>query len=497
MNRPISGLFPYLFTLLLGAMVGLGTLPVAAAEDAFQRLFPNRSAEETLDVLILPISGTIDLGLPAYVDRHLSEAEENGTELVILQVDTFGGRVDAAARIRDRLLSSKLPIVAFVDRRAISAGALISMAAQEIWLAPGATIGAATPVVMDGETMEAADEKMVSYMRGEMRSTAEARGHDPALAEAMVDRDIAIEGVVEAGKLLTLSADEALKLGLGKGSAADLPTLLQQLGLEKANRLSAEENWGESLARILTDPAVAGVLMSLAMLGIMVELYTPGFGLPGVVGLGCMGAFLLGHVSADLVGWEEALLIGVGGVLLFIEVFVTPGFGALGVLGILSLVAGLILAMIGMPVDRAWELGMVGEAARVVVLSVGAACAIMLVLAFFLPRRAFPRWLVLERAVEGSAPGTTAAPHIEHGARPELLGWTGEALTDLRLSGKARLAPPAETGRSPGDGGEVVDVDSLHAWLPRGTPLRVVEVEGARVVVERIPETPADPSLRN
>jgi membrane-bound serine protease (ClpP class) len=497
MNPTILRLLPYLLTLLLAAFVGLRVLPVAAAEEAFQRLFPTRSSEETLDVLVLPISGTIDLGLPAYIDRHLTEAEENGTELVILRVDTFGGRVDAAARIRDRLLSSELPIVAFVDRRAISAGALISLAAQEIWLAPGATIGAATPVVMEGETMEAADEKMVSYMRGEMRSTAEARGHDPALAEAMVDRDIALEGVVEAGKLLTLSTEEALKLGLGKGTAADLPSLLDELGLENANRVTAEENWGESLARILTDPAVAGVLMSLAMLGIMIELYSPGFGLPGVVGLGCMGAFLLGHVSADLVGWEEALLIGVGAVLLFVEVFVTPGFGLLGVVGIVSIVAGLILAMIGMPVDRAWELGMVGEAAEVVVVSVGAACAIMLVLAFFLPRRAFPRWLVLERAVEGSAPGTTTTPHVEHGARPELLGWTGEALTDLRLSGKARLAPPAGSEGSPVRGGEVVDVVSLHAWLPRGTPLHVVEVEGARVVVDRIPDSPAYSNSRN
>jgi membrane-bound serine protease (ClpP class) len=435
-------------------------------------------------VVVLPIEGTVELGMAPYIRRAVREANENGAAAVILEVDTFGGRVDAAAAIRDTLLESDVPIVVFVKRRAISAGALISMAGDALYFAPGASMGAATPVTLEGDEVTAADEKMISYMRGEMRATAEAQGRPTALAEAMVDRDVAVAGVVEAGKLLTLSADEAFTLGLSDGTLPDLDAVLKAIGGENAERQAPAPNWGEQLARWLTDPAVAGVLMSLGMLGIFIELYQPGFGLPGVVGLSCLGAFMLGHVSAELVGWEELLLVGVGLVLLLIEVFVIPGFGVVGVLGLVCIGGGLALSMTSLSVGEAFHAGVLGDAAGAVVLSLGGTAILLFIAMIFLPTRSLPGWLVLHRTIDSTAQGAKGGADPLPMTDPHRrLGWRGRAATDLRLSGHARLAPPA------GGPDELVDVVSQFDYIDRDTEVVVVAVEGARVVVDRLPST--------
>ncbi|MFM2246452.1 MAG: hypothetical protein RL071_2526 [Pseudomonadota bacterium] len=411
------------------------------------RLVPGAGPAQIVRV---PISGTVELGLAPFVRRAVAEAEASGADAILVEVDTFGGRVDAAAQIRDALLETPLPVVVFVSRRAISAGALISLAGDALYMAPGASMGAATPVQLGAH-------------------------------EAMADRDVEIAGVIAAGKLLTVTAAEAQTLGLSDGTLPNQAAVLAAIGAPDAAVRTPALTWGERLARLLTEPAVSGALLSLGLLGLALELYHPGLGLPGALGAGCLGAFLMGHVAADLVGWEEVLLFGLGGILLGIELFVTPGFGLVGVLGILSLGAGLALSMTALPPAEAWSAGLVVEGLQIVILSMGAAATVLMVAALVLPRGRLPRWMVLDRRIDGTAAGAAPAAPPPAPDHAHMLGWQGVALTDLRLSGHARLGPPGAPPTA------LVDVVSERAYIDQNTPVVVVLVEGARVVVDALP----------
>jgi membrane-bound serine protease (ClpP class) len=390
--------------------------------------------------------------------------------------------VDAAVQIRDMLLETDLPVVAFVNRRAISAGALISLAADHIAFAPGGSMGAATPVQMGDGEMQPVGEKVVSYMRAEMRATAEATGRDGDLAEAMVDADVEVEGVVAQGKLLTVTTESARALGLTEVVVDDLPALLSALGLSDATTVSMDENWAEAFARFVTDPTVSGLLMSLGVLGIMVELYSPGFGLPGTVGVVSLALFFFGHSTVALVGWEEVILLLLGMVALLLEFLVIPGFGMTGVVGLVLITAGLSLALVGAPLEVAWDLGnapggLLDALSRVIIALAATVLGLGAVIWLF-PRKALPGWLVLHSKIGDHAPGTVATEEAQtrsHGASADLVGAQGVAVTDLRPSGKARL------------NGRIVDVVSLHEYIRSGAEVEVTEVEGMRVVVNRLP----------
>ncbi|HEY6557878.1 MAG TPA: NfeD family protein [Polyangiaceae bacterium] len=412
-------------------------------------------------VLVAPIEGMIDLGLAPFVERLLEQAQEERAALVVLDVNTFGGRVDAAVAIRDQLLRSRVPTLAFVNKRAISAGALIALAAEKIVMAKGATIGAATPVQMGapGEAAKPVEEKTVSYVRKEFRATADARKRPGPIAEAMVDADVEIPDVIQKGKLLTLTTEEALKHGVADFEADSLQEVLEKSGLRGAEIRPVEANWAEQVVRFLTHPVAASLLMSLAMLGLLIELRTPGFGVPGIVGVVSLVAFFWGHSLVDLVGWEQVLLVLVGLILLGLEMFVIPGFGVAGVLGILAVVAGL-----------SWSLFGAGASASAIVLAisrVAISSAVALVAGLFLMRflPALPggRKLVLATAL---APGGRSDTE-QRLAR----GLVGTTLTPLRPAGMASFE------------GRRVDVVSNGEFIERGQPVEVLRDEGTRIVV--------------
>ncbi|MEO7403656.1 MAG: hypothetical protein ABIU95_08315, partial [Burkholderiales bacterium] len=288
-------------------------------------------------VYVAPIEGIIDLGLAPFVTRVLDEATQARAAAVVLEINTFGGRVDAAVQIRDAVLGAKVRTIAFVNKRAISAGALIALSAENIVMAGGGTIGAATPVQMGkaGEPAAAVGEKTVSYVRKEFRATAESRKRPPLLAEAMVDADVAIPGIIEKGKLLTLTTEEALKHKLIDMRADTLESALEKLGLGSPELRSVAPNWAENVVRFLTHPVISSLLITIAMLGIIIEIRTPGFGIPGALGITSLSLFFWGHWLVQLAGWEELLLGVVGIILLALEVLVIPGFGIAGLLGIL------------------------------------------------------------------------------------------------------------------------------------------------------------------
>lgn len=422
-------------------------------------------------VYVAPIDGSIDLGLAPFVQRVIDEAASAGAAAVVLDINTFGGRVDAAVQIRDTLLRSKVRTIAFINKRAISAGALISLAAHDIVIASGGTIGAATPVQSGGAGKAAlpVEEKTVSYVRKEFRATAEARKRPLLVAEAMVDADVAIAGLVAKGKLLTLTTEEAIKVKVADHRAETLEEALDKLGLAGAELRRAQPNWAEELVRLLTNPLVSSILITVAMLGIIIELRTPGFGVPGALGLTSLGLILWGHWLVQLAGWEEVLLAAAGLLLLALEVFVIPGFGIAGVLGILGLLAGLVLAMVG-PGNTAELLMLV--AARVV-FSLLFALAASLVLLRFMAHTRFGRQLVLDTGLQ-AARGYASAPESDQ----RLLGRHGVAASPLHPAGIALID------------GLRVDVVSNGTLIDAGQAIVVDKVDGNRVVVRLASEVP-------
>jgi membrane-bound serine protease (ClpP class) len=422
------------------------------------------ASEDRATVYVIPIDGVIDLGLAPYVERTLAEAAAQQAAAVVLDINTFGGRVDAAVLIRDALLRTPVRTVAFVNKRAISAGALISLAATSIVMAEGGTLGAATPVAVGapGGGAQPVEEKTVSYMRKEFRATAEARKRPPLLAEAMVDADVEVPGISEKGKLLTLTTDEALQHGVADARADTLEAALAAVGLRDAEVQRIPQTWAETLVRILTHPVLSSILLAIGMLGLIIEVQTPGVGLPGGVGLICLGLFFWGHWLVALAGWEELLLMGTGVVLLVVEIFITPGFGVAGLLGIGALLGGLGLSVVG--AGATWEvmLRAGGRVAASLLLAVVGAAVMLRAL----PRLPFGRRLVLEEELTAQA-GYASPPESDR----RWVGKHGTTLTPLRPAGIAEFD------------GERVDVVSEGVFLEAGQPIQVLRVDGNRIVV--------------
>jgi membrane-bound serine protease (ClpP class) len=414
-------------------------------------------------VYAIPIEGVIDLGLAPFLARTLREAEEAGAAAVVLDINTFGGRVDAAVAMRDALLNSPVRTIAFVNQRAISAGALIALACNTVIMTTGGTIGAAAPVVGGGSgEMQPADEKSVSYVRSEFRATAETRNRPPAIAEAMVDADVEIAGVIEKGKLLTLTTSQALEHKVADLSADTLAAALAASGIPDADVRIAEQTWAETLVRFLTHPVVSSLLMTVGLLGLIVEIRTPGFAVPGTVGLLSLGLFFWGHWIVQLAGWEELLLVSLGVVLVAIEVFVLPGFTVAGLAGILALVGGLGMTLVGAGATSNAIIVALGRVALSILVAMAAAFALLRVL----PRLPLGRRLVLETGMQTDL-GYVSAPESDR----QWLGRTGTALSPLRPAGIAEI-----------DGARV-DVVSDGGFIEAGTPILVTRVDGNRIVV--------------
>ena len=413
------------------------------------------------EVYRVPVSGVIELGIAPFLERSIREAAEAGAAAVILDIETPGGRVDAAQRIVKAIAASEIPVYALVNTHAWSAGAMIALAADSIYMTPGSSIGAATPVSGAGEK---APEKIVSAMRGEFRALAERRGLDPAIAEAMVDEEIAIEGVVDAGKLLTLTANEAVDLGVAAGEVDDLDGLLARLDLAGSTAVVAEVNWAEGLVRFLSHPAVAPLLLSLGMLGLIVEIKTPSFGLAGATGILALGAFFGSHMLIGLAGWEEVILLGVGLIALAFEVFVAPGFGVAGLIAIVAIGTGTFMALLGsLPTwpDVARASGVMAMTAAIVIGAIW-------VFVRHLPSAKRWRGIFLQDST------SREAGYISGTTRDDLVGHEGVAVTDLRPTGTVRID------------GERIDAVSDVGYVDEGTRVRVIRSESYRHVVEPI-----------
>lgn len=438
-------------------------IPIAlVACAALVPLAPGALAQSPGAIYRVPVTGVVELGLAPFIERSVAEAAAAGAVAVILDMDTPGGRVDAAERISDALTDAPLPVYTLVNRRAFSAGALIALSTDRIYMRPGSVIGAATPVDGSGQK---APEKIVSAMRSEMRALAEAADLDPEVAAAMVDEEIEIEGVVEAGKLLTLTTEEAVAIGYAE-EVDDLAALIQRLGHAGAPIVTAEANWAERVVRFFSNPVVAPFLLTLGFLGLITEIKTPSFGLAGVAGVLALSLFFGSHMIVGLAGLEDIIVFGIGLVLVGVEVLLIPGFGLFGLLGGIGIMAGLYLSMLGgLPTSPDFTRAGLVLSTTVLLIAVSA-------------------WVVI-RTIPGSSrlaksgifllDRTDRAIGYESAeTRSDLVGVVGQAITDLRPSGTALF------------GDERIDVVSESAWITEGTPVKVVRAEGYRHVVRAI-----------
>ena len=458
--------YKYLTSIVLGVCLAGWSINQADAQTVEQPLLTFSEPLGNGPVFIVPVKNTIDNELARYIDRAIGEAEANDAALVLLDIDTFGGLVDAADKIRKTVLNASMPTIAFIDKNAASAGALISYAADRIVMVPGASIGAAT--VVEGVGGEAAPDKYQSYMRGLMRSTAEANGKDPRIAEAMVDETIEVEGISEAGKVLTLSSEEAVRFGVAEAILTDMNSVLAQLNVQQAEIVRHRATWIEVLLRFLGSPIVQSILMLMMMGGLYFELQTPGVGFPGLMaGIGA-ALFFAPHYMMGLVESWELILFGMGVFLLLVEIFFLPGFGVAGIAGLILVMGSLFTGLIG-------NVGLhfpSGGAVQSAIGTMAITLILLVVLGYslgrYLPRSERFKTLVLAPELN-SAYGYTSSESEER-----LMGQTGTTLSPLRPSGAADID------------GRRVDVVTAGEFIPSGTAIRVVGVRGSRVEVRQV-----------
>ncbi|MGM0874316.1 MAG: NfeD family protein [Bacillota bacterium] len=411
-------------------------------------------ADSNKKVYIIPLEETVEKGLSQYIKRTISDAKSQQVDHIILEIDTLGGAVDGAMEIADTLRSSEIPITAFINRRAISAGAYIALNADQIYMAPGSKMGSAAIITGDGN---AAEDKAQSLWLSEMKESAERNGRDPIYALAMADKNVDLpEYAAGKGDLLTLESKQALQVGYSEGTAENHKDLLKQLNLTGASIIEAEESFAEKIARFITHPVVVPILLSIGSIGLVVELYSPGFGVAGFMGLTSLFLFFYGHLVAGLAGMESIILFILGIILLIAELFVPSGI--IGIVGFVSIITSLYIAS-GDFVHMSISL--------LTSFAVAIIAAILLVKVFGKRMNIFKKLILRDST-------NTESGYVSNKSRTELLGLEGVALTSLRPSGTAVIAE------------ERLDVVTEGGYINQGQKVKVVKVEGSRIVVREL-----------
>lgn len=418
---------------------------------------------QTKNIYLISIDEEIGIGLVPYVSRVISEAENSNASAIIIKINTFGGRVDAATQIKDAILKSKIMTIAFINNRAISAGSLIALSCNKIIMAPGGLMGAATVVDEMGEKQS---EKYQSYMRSEMRSTAEKNGRRTDIAQGMVDERIIIPGLVDSTQLVTLTTEEAIKYGMADVESDDLKGGLKLLGFEDFEIINSESNWAENVVKFLNNPIVSSILIMIGIFGLIAEVKTPGWGVPGTAGLIALALFFGSSYILQLASTLDIILFIIGLMLIAAEIFVIPGFGVAGIGGILLILTSLFLSLT--PSGPFFNFEAIALAVIQLAGSLVAAFILVLILAKFLPKsRSFSK-LILDEA-EKVEKGFVSYP-----SEKELIGTEGIALTTLRPAGTAEI------------NGRRIDVMTDSEYVQQGSKVVVVRAEGIKVVVREL-----------
>ncbi|MFL6978432.1 nodulation protein NfeD [Bacillus inaquosorum] len=413
----------------------------------------NAKAEKQT-VYVIPIEKNVEQGLDSFLSRSLQDAKEAHADHIILDINTPGGLVKSAIDIADLITESEIPVTAYVNKRALSAGAYIALQADNIYMAPGGKMGAAA--IIDGKG-NAADQKAESLWLAEMEDAAVKNNRDPKYALAMADPDIDAKEVgAPKGDLLTLNADKAIDVGYSEGTADNLSVLVKKLGFEKAHISYAKESFAEKTARWLTNPVIVPILLTIAFLGLTVELFSPGVGIPGTIGFIALLLFFYGHLAAGLAGYETVLLFIAGVILILLEIFL-PG-GIIGLLGLGAIIASLFLAAGSFTV----------MAVSLLIASAVSITAFILLTRVLGKRMKFFKKLILNDSTN------TESGYVSNQTRTDLMGKVGVTFTPLRPAGTVIIDD------------ERLDVVSEGSFTEKDKKVKVIKVEGSRIVVREI-----------
>jgi len=398
----------------------------------------------------------------------MKEAHELKADIIFINMNTYGGAVDAADSIRTIILQSKIPVYILIENNAASAGALISLACDSIFMQPGSTIGAATVVNQDGEQVP---DKYQSYMRKKMRATAEETGRDPDIAEAMVDPDKVVEGVSEAGKVVTLTVSEAIALGFCDGEYNTPKEALAHCGIADYTIKKQNLSVVDRIIGLLINPAVSGLLILVIFGGIYFELQSPGIGFPILAAIiAAILYFMPLYLEGLAANWEILIFI-VGLILIALELFVIPGFGVAGIAGLTLAISGLALSMVGnvgfdfQPVDMSRLI----ESFLIVIIAAGVSVAGSIFLAVKLFETNAFSHIVLnaEQRKEEGYVGTSTTEF-------SLIGSVGIAHTDMRPAGKVEIDS------------QLHDATAETGFITKGTSVKVISYSGAQLKVRSI-----------
>ncbi len=425
------------------------------------------SQEKQKKVFTFAIDQDIDPAMNRRVKLALEQAEALQVDAILIEMDTYGGAVTDADEIRTRILESKIPVYVFINKDAASAGALISIACDSIYMAPGSSIGAAT--VVNGADGAAAPDKYQSYMRSMMRSTAEATGRNPQIAEAMVDEKLVVPGLSDAESVITFSVSEAIKNRYCEGEYVSQKAILEAQNLQSAQVIAYEEKTVDSIISFFLNPAVSGLLILLIIGGIYFELQTPGVGFPLALAISAALLYFIPYYLNGLAENWEILAFVIGLLLLVVEFFVIQGFGVFGVAGIVLTLGGLVLGMLpNEALDFKWvPSSQLFSALLTVILAALAAVGLVFWLTPKVNEWGAFKHLTLATTQDRSQ-GYTASVYSE-----SLVGKIGTVHSRLRPSGKVELD------------GEIFDAYSRGDFLEKGQAIEVISTEGTSLRVKK------------
>lgn len=399
-------------------------------------------------VYVVPVREEITRATQRYIDLAIKDAENRNADMILFELDTYGGLVDAAENIKNSIIGTNIETTCYIDNKAESAGVLFAISCDNVVMNSYGTIGSAETIPNN--------EKILSMWKSILRNVAQNKERDPDVIEAMADVDVVIEGVSEKGKLLNLTAQEALDLGISDGTANSQKEVLEFLGLSNASVEIVEEDWSTKVGKFLSSQLVSSVLLIVGFLGIIVEFFVPGFGLPGILGMISLLLFFGGNLLVGNASWFSIMFFVVGVILLIIEAFV-PGFGLPGIAGIILTIFGIATSMQSMQ-----------QAITAILLAlITAIIAVVIIFKYGLNSRTF-KSITLEESIRGSS-----NVNIE-GKMLVKIGDRGVTATMMRPSGFIEI----DDNR--------FDATAISNYIAKGVVVEVVRIEGSKIIVKEI-----------
>lgn len=442
----------------IGAFVGALTL-ILMSVGMYISPGNTAAAANIGSVYVIPVEHQIERGLTSFMKRGFEEAEKMEAGLIVLEINTPGGRVDQAGEIGTMIQQTKIPTVAYIRGDAASAGSFIALNADKIAMAPGSMIGAASMVDGMGNPIE--DSKMIAWWKSKMASAAKSGGRETDIAEGMADVNMKVEmpeigKTKEVGQIIALTHEEALKVGYADKIAKSTNEVIEWMGYSTNDVFHMERTFSEKLATILTNPIVMTLLLFIGIAGVIIEVIVPGFGVPGILGTAAFVLYFFGNSVAGFAGSETWLLFIIGLAMLVMELFV-PSFGILGIVGSASLIVGVVRA--------AYSTSHVALS-----LGIAVACAVVaiVVVALVFKERGIWNKFILSDSL------TKEQGYIPIEDRDILIGLVGKSITPLRPSGTAEFE------------GRRFDVVTAGSFIDSGRAVRVLKTDGTRIVVEDV-----------